>query len=153
MTGTTEPIEILLVEDNPADIEVTRKALQQSGVRNVLRVVRDGQEALDYLLHEGKYADEAPDLPGLVLLDIGLPRVSGHEVLRRMKTEPALREIPVIMLTVSEDDEDIIRSYQYGTSVYIQKPMDPRSFIDSVMALGKYCLYICRVCDSEGSSS
>ena len=142
-TLSIHPIPILLVEDNPQDVELTRIALQQGKILNPVHVVRDGQEALDFLRHDGEYADErrAPR-PGLILLDINLPRVDGHEVLRTLKTDESLRDIPVIMLTVSQRDEDIIKSYQWGGSVYIQKPVDFRNLLDIITGLSGYGIYI-----------
>lgn len=137
------PIPILLVEDNPQDVELTRIALQQGKILNPVHVVRDGQEALDFLRHEGAYTDEAQaPRPGLILLDINLPRLDGHEVLRTLKTDESLRDIPVIMLTVSQRDEDIIKSYQWGGSVYIQKPVDFRNLLDIITGLSGYGIYI-----------
>lgn len=137
------PIPILLVEDNPQDVELTRIALQQGRILNPVYVVRDGQEALDFLRHEGEYTEAArAPRPGLILLDINLPRLNGHEVLRTLKTDESLRDIPVIMLTVSQRDEDIIKSYQWGGSVYIQKPVDFRNLLDIITGLSGYGIYI-----------
>lgn len=140
---TIHPIPILLVEDNLHDVELTKLALRQGNILNPIYVVYDGQEALDFLRHEGAYRErERAPRPGLILLDINLPKKDGHEVLRTLKTDEELRDIPVIMLTVSQRDEDIIKSYQWGGSVYIQKPVDFRNLLDIITGLSNYGIYI-----------
>jgi CheY-like chemotaxis protein len=126
-------IAILLVEDNPADVKITKRALEQSKLKNSLYVVRDGQEALDFLYHKGEYADESKaPRPDLILLDIKLPRVDGIDVLRRVKTNPDLRRIPITMLTVSDNSKDITRSYDLGVNSYITKPVDFDKFVEAM---------------------
>lgn len=126
-------ISILLVEDNPADVKITKRAFEQSKLKNSLYVVRDGQEALDFLCHKGEYADESKaPRPDLILLDIKLPRVDGIDVLRTVKTNPDLRRIPITMLTVSDNIDDITRSYDLGVNSYITKPVDFNKFVEAM---------------------
>ena len=135
----SEIIDILLVEDNQDDVEITRKALKQARLLNRLHVVRDGREACDFLFRTGAYAEPASaPRPGLVLLDINMPRMNGLEVLKRLKADPELRRVPVIMLTVSRRDEDIIRSYEVGCNSFIQKPVDFDKFVEVVKQLSLY---------------
>lgn len=132
-------INILLVEDNPDDIKITERALSKGRVLNRLYVVRDGQEAVDFLFHEGEYSDpkKAPR-PGLILLDINLPKMDGIEVLKRIKADEKLKRIPVIMLTVSKRDEDVIRSYNVGVNSYIVKPVEFDNFVETVKNIELY---------------
>lgn len=120
---------ILLVEDSPAEIKITERALQESGDPVELIVVRDGQEALDYLLRQGDYADSpAWRSPALVLLDLNLPRVDGREVLAEVKADPALAVIPLVVLTTSAADEDVLRAYGLHANCYVTKPLDFAAF-------------------------
>lgn len=134
-------VNILLVEDNPDDVKITERALQKGRVLNRLYVARDGQEALDFLFNEGEYADtqKAPR-PGLVLLDINLPKVNGIDVLKKVKANEKLRRIPIIMLTVSKRDEDIIRSYDLGVNSYIIKPVEFDKFVETIKNIELYWL-------------
>ena len=131
--------KILLVEDNADDIQITRRALKAANVINQLWIVRDGQEALDFLLQKGQYQDasHAPR-PGLILLDINLPKVNGLEVLKVIKADPRLRRIPTVMLTVSRRDEDIIKGYNSGCNSFIQKPVEFEKFVEAVKLIGLY---------------
>ncbi len=132
-------IDILLVEDNPDDVQITKRAFKEANLANRLYVTRDGQEALDFLFHEGQYQDQAlAPIPGLILLDINMPKVNGMEVLKRIKTEDELKLIPVIMLTVSKREEDIVKSYDYGCNSFIQKPVEFDKFVDIVKQIGFY---------------
>lgn len=134
---------ILLVEDNPSDIGLTRRALGKNAIRNELVVAEDGQEALDYLFGEGKYAGrDVSELPVLVLLDLNLPRVGGHEVLKRIRADSRTRRMPVVILTSSKEQEDIARGYDYGTNSYIRKPVDFHEFSEVIRQLGLYWLVI-----------
>lgn len=132
-------VNILLVEDNPDDVKITERAFNKGKILNRLFVARDGQEALDFLYHEGDYADpkKAPR-PGLILLDINLPKVNGIDVLRKIKSDERLRRIPVIMLTVSKRDEDIIRSYDLGVNSYILKPVEFDKFVETIKNIKLY---------------
>lgn len=126
-------IVILLVEDNPEDVKITRRAFEKGHIKNNMYVVRDGQEALDFLYHQGEYTDESKaPRPDLILLDINLPRVNGIDILKRLKGDPNLRRIPITMLTISDRDEDIIRSYDLGVNSYITKPVDFGKFFEAV---------------------
>ncbi len=130
---------ILLVEDNEDHIEHTVDALEEGGLINRIHVVRDGLAALDYLFHRGEYADEASaPRPGLILLDVKLPKHDGFEVLERIKTDPELRTLPVIMLTTTGNEEDIQRGASLGANDYIVKPVQFAQFISKVKGLGKY---------------
>ena len=132
---------ILLVEDNPADIKITERALKQSALPVELIVVRDGQEALEYLLQQGPFA-ASPNWrrPDLILLDINLPRLSGHEVLKRIRATPSLRSVPVIVLTTSRRDDDIQNVYAAGANTYIEKPADFNRFLEVLKTIQRYWL-------------
>lgn len=122
--------EILLVEDNPDDVELTRLAFEEAQVANTLTVVRDGAEALDYLFARGRYADRDPqDLPSLVLLDLNLPKLDGREVLQAIRNDERTRSLPVVVLTTSAEPFDVEASYTLGVNSYIQKPVDFNQFV------------------------
>jgi len=130
---------ILLVEDTPDDIEITKKALNEAKIINKLWIVRDGQEALDFLQRKGDYQDPSTSpKPGLVLLDINLPKLNGIDVLRIVKEDADLKRIPVVMLTVSKRDEDIVRSYNLGCNSFIQKPVNFENFVEVVKQVSLY---------------
>ncbi|HAZ10821.1 MAG TPA: two-component system response regulator [Candidatus Omnitrophica bacterium] len=132
-------IKILLVEDNPDDIDITKRALKEAKVINKLWIVRDGQEALDFLKHEGDYKDlSSSPKPGLILLDINLPKLNGIDVLGAIKKDSNLKRIPVVMLTVSKRDEDIIKSYDNGCNSFIQKPVNFENFVEVVKEVSLY---------------
>ena len=139
MTESHRMIKILFVEDNSDDIEITQKALKEAKVINKLWIVRDGQEALDFLYHKGDYQDPSVSpKPGLILLDINLPKVSGLEVLKIIKNDPDLKRIPVVVLTVSKRDEDVARSYNDGCNSFIQKPVNFENFVEVVRQISLY---------------
>jgi CheY-like chemotaxis protein len=132
---------ILLVEDNPADVEITRRALRASGGPAELIVVRDGQEAVDYLLRQGPHAgDSAWRSPDVILLDLNLPRLTGREVLLRIRANPALQNVPVIVLTTSSRPEDVREMYAAGANTYIEKPQDFARFVDVLQTIQRYWL-------------
>ena len=134
-------VEILLVEDNPDDVELTLHAFRKHNLANRVHVVRDGAEALDFLFCTGAYRDRRiEDSPHVVLLDLKLPKVDGLEVLRRMKEDPRNRMIPVVVLTSSREDRDIMESYQLGVNSYIVKPVNFEQFTEAVRQLGLYWL-------------
>ena len=134
---------ILLVEDNPDDEELTRLAFAESRVANELVVVRDGQEALDYLFANGKYAGRDVCVrPQLILLDLNLPKVDGLEVLRRIRADELTRLLPVVVMTTSREEQDLLDSYSSGANSYIQKPVDFNQFIEVVRQLGLYWLVL-----------
>jgi two-component system, response regulator len=134
----TEPIEILLVEDNPDHIELVLDALQNNDVSNEVHVVRDGQAALDYLYQRGTNHEAVR--PGLIMLDIKLPKIDGIDVLRLIKNDPALQTIPVVMLTTSGTVEDVQTSYQNGANSYIIKPVDFEKFRKAIREIKMYWL-------------
>ncbi len=134
------PIEILLVEDNPGDVNLARIALEEARLLNNLRVVHDGQAALDYLQRKRPYEDVV--MPDVVLLDWNLPKLNGGEVLKRIKETPVLKRIPVIVLTTSDSDEHVLRAYDAHANSYIQKPIDMNRFIEVVQSIGDFWLGI-----------
>jgi CheY-like chemotaxis protein len=139
MTEEHKIIKILLVEDNPDDIDITKRALKEAKVINKLWVVRDGQEALDFLQHKGEHKDASSSpRPGLILLDINLPKLNGIEVLKTIKQDSDLKRIPVVMLTVSKRDEDIVKSYNDGCNSFIQKPVNFENFVEVVKEISLY---------------
>jgi two-component system, chemotaxis family, response regulator Rcp1 len=140
---TVETIEILLVEDNPGDVELTREAFEEGKIGNSLNVVGDGVEALRYLRREGQYNDVLR--PDIVLLDLNLPKKGGLEVLSELKADPALRSIPVVVLTTSRAEEDIARSYHAHANCYISKPVDFDKFMQVVRALENFWLTVVRL--------
>lgn len=134
---------ILFIEDNPSDIDLTKRALEKGHVINKLVVVSDGQEALDYLFATGAFAGRDPsDIPTLTLLDLKLPKVSGLDVLRRIRAEPKTRRMPVVILTSSREEQDIAAGYDNGANSYLQKPVDFGQFVQSVVQLGLYWLVL-----------
>lgn len=137
------PIEILLVEDNPGDVRLTKESFKEAKVRNKLDVVEDGVEAMAFLRREGKYAD-APR-PDLILLDLNLPKKDGREVLGEIKTDEDLRRIPVVVLTVSKADEDILRAYNLNANCYITKPIGLEQFIKVVKTIEDFWLTIVKL--------
>ncbi len=142
-TSRPEPAQILLVEDNPGDVRLTKEAFKQGRIENDLHVVSDGTEALDFLTQRGDYAD-APR-PDLVLLDLNLPGKDGEDVLEELKDDPALRSIPVIVLTSSRAEEDVVKSYELHANAYLTKPVDPDEFIETVRAFEKFWFSVVRL--------
>lgn len=138
-----EEIEILLVEDNPTDAELTMRALKRKNMANQVVWVKDGEEALDFIFAQGEYSHRNPDdLPKLILLDLRMPKVDGLEVLQRIKAEENTRKIPVVVLTSSKEDRDIVESYELGVNSYVSKPVEFDQFIDAVSTLGFYWMLI-----------
>ncbi|MDX9770826.1 MAG: response regulator [Tenuifilaceae bacterium] len=136
-----DEIEILLVEDNPADLELTLRALKKNNIANKVQVAEDGEVALDFLFGRGQFAGRNTDnKPKVVLLDLKLPKVDGLEVLRTIKADPKTQAIPVVVLTTSKQESDIIESYRLGVNSYIVKPVDFEKFVESVKELGMYWL-------------
>ena len=134
---------ILLVEDNPSDVRLTKRALEQNQITNELVVVEDGGEALDYLFATGQYAERnIRDLPSVVLMDLKLPKVDGLEVLRGIRANEVTRLLPVVILTSSDQEEDMIASYKLGANSYIRKPVDFSRFAEAVRTLGMYWLLL-----------
>jgi len=139
-------VEIVLVEDNPRDAELTRRALERHNLANRLVWLQDGAEALDFFLGPQGVAANGPDgQPRVILLDLKLPRVDGHDVLRRLKADARTRVIPVVVLTSSGQEIDIVRSYELGVNSYIVKPVDFKQFTEQVATLGKYWMAVNRI--------
>ena len=138
-----EVIDVLLVEDDPGDVLMTREAFEHHKLRNKLHVVADGVEALQFLRREGEHAD-APR-PGLVLLDLNLPRMDGREVLAEIKSDESLRSIPVVVLTTSEAEEDILRSYSLHANAYITKPVDFDRFIEVIRQIDDFFVTVVKL--------
>lgn len=133
-----EQIEILLAEDNPADAEMTLRALRKNNLANRVHWVKDGAEALEFVFRTGAYAERPNHQPKLVLLDIKMPKVDGIEVLRRLKEDPDTRTIPVVVMTSSNEDRDVIESYRLGVNSYIVKPVAFDAFLETVAKIGLY---------------
>lgn len=138
-----DPVDILLVEDNSGDVKLTKEAFREGQIANTLHVVRDGVEALEFLFQRNDYAD-APR-PDFVLPDLNLPRKNGDEVLEELRADPDHRDIPVIILTGSSAQEDVIRSYELAANAYLTKPVDPMEFIDTIRSTEQYWLSIVRL--------
>jgi two-component system, response regulator len=145
-----EAIEILLVEDDPNDVQLTLRELQRENVQNPIVVARDGAEALDFLFCRGAFSDRSPHRPPkLILLDLKLPKVSGLEVLREIKAKPETRAIPVVVMTSSGEDRDVVESYKLGVNSYVQKPVDFEQFRQTIKTLGLYWLVVNRLPPGE----
>jgi CheY-like chemotaxis protein len=141
--STNRQTSILLVEDNADDLELTLHALRSNKVANRIDVVRDGEEALDFIFSRGQFAERAQDpRPSLVLLDLKLPKLDGLEVLREIRNNPATQTIPVVILTSSREEKDLVTGYQLGVNSYIQKPVDFTQFRETVRHLGLYWLVV-----------
>ena len=138
-----EIIDVLLVEDDPGDVLLIREAFEDNKVRNRLHVVSDGVEAIDFLRKQGAHAD-APT-PDLILLDLNLPRMDGREVLQALKQDESLRSIPVVVLTTSESEEDVLRSYSLHANAYVTKPVDFERFIDVVRQIDEFFVSVVRL--------
>jgi CheY-like chemotaxis protein len=140
MNAKARPVEILLVEDDPGDVLITREAIDGSKFANNLNVVSNGEEALAYLRHEAPFESSAR--PGLILLDLNLPRLDGREVLAVVKADPDLRRIPIVILTTSSADEDIVRSYDLHANAYVTKPVDFDQFMSVVRQIDEFFISI-----------
>jgi CheY-like chemotaxis protein len=137
------PAVILLAEDDPGDQELTRRALEEGAIRNELHIVTDGEAALDYLFRRGKYQNPATSpRPDLLLLDLNMPKVDGRQVLQHVRADTNLRRLAVVVLTTSQHEEDIIRTYELGANSYITKPMELRQFMQVIQALETYWFQI-----------
>lgn len=148
---TQRQIEILLVEDNPDDVELTLHALRKENLANSIHVARDGEEALEFLFCNGAHAERSGERPPkLILLDLKLPKVDGMEVLKRIKDDPRTKTIPVVILTSSKEERDLIQGYGLGANSYIQKPVDFDQFREMVKTVGLYWLLINQAPVPEG---
>ena len=141
-----EPVELLLVEDNPADAEMTLRALRRNNLANKVHWVKDGEEALEFMFRTGPYAGRDPvAVPKLVMLDIKMPKVDGIEVLRRIKANEETRTVPVVVMTSSNEERDVVESYRLGVNSYIVKPVQFESFLETVAKIGLYWVITNRV--------
>lgn len=140
MQTNVRPIEILLVEDSPSDTQLTVEALREAKVRNSLSIVEDGEQALEYLRREGKYARATR--PDLIMLDLNLPRKDGREVLAEIKADEELKTIPVVVLTTSRAEQDVLRAYQLNANCYITKPVDFEQFLDVIRMIESFWLFV-----------
>ncbi|MFT3879636.1 MAG: response regulator [Gemmatales bacterium] len=148
---TAQPITILMADDDPDDREMTKEAFAESHLNNDLRFVEDGVELMDYLCRRGKYTDPASSpYPGLLLLDLNMPRMDGREALREIKKDPRLKNLRVIILTTSKAEEDIHRSYDLSATSYISKPVTLAALIDVIRTMGKYWLEIVELPNGGG---
>jgi two-component system, chemotaxis family, response regulator Rcp1 len=138
-----EPIEILLVEDSPGDADLAREALAGTKVRNTLHVVGDGEEAMAFLRRQGKYANVRR--PGLILLDLNLPKKDGRQVLAEIKSDDELKRIPVVILTISKEEQDVLKSYNLHANCYITKPIDLNQFLKVVRSIEEFWLTIVKL--------
>jgi CheY-like chemotaxis protein len=145
--GGGSPVEILMVEDNPGDVRLTREALKEARIRNRLHAVPDGVEALAFLRREGKYA--AAPRPSLILLDLNLPRKSGRETLAEVKADPNFRRIPVVILTTSRDEQDVLQSYDLHANCFITKPVDLEQFLAVIRSVEGFWLEVVRLPPGE----
>jgi len=141
-----EQVEILLVEDNAADAEMTLRALRRNNLANKLHWVKDGEEALAFMFRTGRYAGLTPEsVPKLIMLDIKMPKVDGIEVLRRLKADPQTKTIPVVVMTSSDEEQDVVESYRLGVNSYIVKPVGFEAFLETVAKIGLYWVLTNRV--------
>jgi CheY-like chemotaxis protein len=139
MSGHSNPITILIADDDPDDRLMAKEAMEEARLANEIRFVEDGEELLDYLRRQGKYASPASSpRPGLILLDLNMPRKDGRKALQEIRNDPELRRIPVVVLTTSKAEEDIFRTYDLGVSSFISKPVSFEGLVDVMKALGKY---------------
>jgi two-component system, chemotaxis family, response regulator Rcp1 len=143
VTRTSKPIEILLVEDSQGDVRLIQEALQEAKVRNSMNVVGDGEEAMAYLRRQGRYTKATR--PGLILLDLNLPRKNGFEVLQEIKGDETLKHIPVVVLTTSQSEQDIVKSYDLNANAYVTKPVDLIQFLSVVKAIEGFWLEIVKL--------
>lgn len=143
------PITILMADDDADDVMLAQEAMKESRLGNCLRFVEDGQELMEYLTRSGRYEHEDAPKPGLILLDLNMPRMDGREALREIKSNPELRRIPVVILTTSKTEEDILRAYDLGANSFITKPVTFDRLVDIVRTLGMYWFNIVRLPDGE----
>jgi len=154
MINRSKPITILMADDDPDDRQLTREAFEENHLANDLRFVEDGEELLDYLHRRGKYAAEgSAPTPGLILLDLNMPRKDGREALQEIKSDPRLRSIRVIVMTTSKAEEDVVRSYDLSAASYIAKPVTFERLVEVVRTLGKYWLEIVELPPENGNGN
>jgi len=151
MKGKERPITILMADDDPDDRELTREAFRESRLANEFHTVEDGEELMDYLHRRGRYAQlNGAPLPGLILLDLNMPRKAGREALKEIKGDPPLRRIPIVVLTTSKAEEDILRSYDLGVNSYVTKPVTFSSLVELVRVLGRYWFEVVELPPEDG---
>jgi CheY-like chemotaxis protein len=149
MTQKAKPITILMADDDPDDRLLTKDALEESHLRNTFETVEDGEELMEYLYRRGKYSDKPR--PGLILLDLNMPRKDGREALREIKSDPELRRIPVVVMTTSKAEEDIVRSYDLGVNSFVVKPITFDGLVDTLQTIGKYWFEIVELPSGKNS--
>ena len=153
MNASARPITILIADDDADDRMMASEALEESRLANDLRFVEDGEELLDYLYHRGRFSAEGESpRPGLILLDLNMPRMDGREALREIKSDPSLRSIPVVVLTTSQAEEDIYRTYDLGVNSFITKPVQFEGLVEVMRTLGKYWFEIVELPDAGNAS-
>ncbi len=141
--NANDPVEILIVEDNPYDLEMTLRGFRQARLVNHIHIARDGEEALDFLFCRGLHSGRCPEQrPRVILLDLKLPKVDGLEVLAQIKADPGLRSVPVVMMTSSQEHADVLRSYELGVNSYVVKPVGFDAFVKAVQELGMYWMLL-----------
>ncbi|MGO8838251.1 MAG: response regulator [Limisphaerales bacterium] len=144
-------ITILLADDDPDDRQLTRDAFAENRLVNMLHTVEDGEELMEYLRRQGRYADQKNvPLPGLILLDLNMPRKDGREALKEIKADPELRRIPIVVLTTSKAEEDILRTYDLGVNSYVTKPVTFKSLVELIKVLGRYWFEVVELPPEEG---
>jgi CheY-like chemotaxis protein len=144
-------ITILLADDDPDDRQLTRDAFAENRLVNMLHTVEDGEELMEYLRRQGRYADQkSTPLPGLILLDLNMPRKDGREALKEIKADPELRRIPIVVLTTSKAEEDILRTYDLGVNSYVTKPVTFKSLVELIKVLGRYWFEVVELPPDEG---
>jgi CheY-like chemotaxis protein len=144
-------ITILLADDDPDDRQLTRDAFAENRLVNMLHTVEDGEELMEYLRRQGRYADQkSAPLPGLILLDLNMPRKDGREALKEIKADPELRRIPIVVLTTSKAEEDILRTYDLGVNSYVTKPVTFKSLVELIKVLGRYWFEVVELPPEEG---
>lgn len=153
MTGNKDAIVILMADDDDDDFMLTQKALKESKLLNRLVRVRDGEELIEYLTQTGEYAGQSVERPGVILLDLNMPRKDGREALKEIKSNPDLNDIPVVVFTTSKAEEDIYKSYKLGVNSFITKPVTFENLIAVMTSLGKYWFEIVELPSNNGSSS
>jgi len=157
MNRNNKPITILMADDDPDDRLLTKEALDEARLCNDIRFVEDGEELLDYLHHRGRYSDQCDSpRPGLILLDLNMPRKDGREALREIKADPELRRIPVVVLTTSQAEEDLYRTYDLGVSSYITKPVTFEALVETMKVLARYWFQIVQLpaeCEGDRHAS
>jgi CheY-like chemotaxis protein len=151
MKNEGKMITILLADDDPDDRQLTRDAFAENRLVNMLHTVEDGEELMEYLRRQGRYADQkSTPLPGLILLDLNMPRKDGREALKEIKADPELRRIPIVVLTTSKAEEDILRTYDLGVNSYVTKPVTFKSLVELIKVLGRYWFEVVELPPDEG---